>query len=413
VFSYRFDPSQDGSLYSNKNSWSDFWTHCFEKAKKYECIACLDISDFYNQIYHHTIENMLIEVRMPKQIITTIMNLMKFLTQTNSRGVPIGPHASHLLAEMSLIPLDDSMNTRGIEFCRYADDIIVFAKSDTDARAKTYIIAEILDKQQKLILQRQKTKLYTRETFLEYATLMIKDNPLNIQEEEMMSVINKYSNNNPYVKIGYDSLTHEEQKVFSKDKIETLIEKYLSNQYPDYPRLRWFFRRLSQIGVGEAVEYCVRNMEKLIPAISDVCQYLITTSSTYEGEWLELGDMTFYLLKNELFEANEFFQITLLNLYVCNTKMNHMNKLVALYSNSPENIKRKIILSAYKNNLASFIRELKEQYPTMQEWNKRSFIVACSTLPIEERRHFLGYIKKSLSKTDYLERILISWSLKQ
>ena len=242
---------------------------------------------------------------------------------------------------------------------------------------------------------------------------MMKDNPLNIQEEEMISVISKYSNNNPYVKIGYDKLTHDEQKVFSKDKIETLIQKYMSNQYPDYPRLRWFFRRLSQIGVGEAVDYCVRNMEQLIPAISDVCQYLIAATSAYTGEWLELGDMTFCLLNNELFKANEFFQITLLNLYVCNTKMNHMDKLVTLYSHSSENIKRKIILSAYKNNSVSFIRELKEQYPTMQEWNKRSFIVACSNLPIEERKHFLKYIKTFLNTNDYLERILIEWSLKQ
>lgn len=413
VFSYRFSPNEDGTLYSNQNSWNEFWSHCHEKAKDYGYVACLDISDFYNQIYHHTIENMLIDAGMPNQIKTAIMKLLEFLTQTVSRGVPIGPHSSHLLAEMSLIPVDDSLEFHGIEYCRYADDIIVFAHDETEARANTYKIADILDKQQRLILQRQKTKIYSQKDFLEHATLMIKDNPMDIQEEEMITIINRHSSNNPYVKVDSDSLMPEERAVFSKDKVEGLIQKYLSSEFPDYPRLRWFFRRLSQIGTGEAVEYCIRNMSHLIPAISDVCQYLISATPSYDGEWPEMGNETIQLLNNELFKSNEFFLITLLNLFVCNIKLNHVKTLASMYTSASENIRRKIILCAYKNKAVSFIRELKEQYPTMQDWNQRGFIISCSILPADERKHFLNYAKTFLSANDYLERALIKWALKQ
>lgn len=413
VFSYRFSPHEDGTLYSNKNSWGDFWSFCHEKAKGYECIACLDISDFYNQIYHHTVENMLIDVGIPNQVKLSIMNLLEYITQKTSRGVPVGPHASHLLAEMSLIPIDNSMEFYGIEFCRYADDIIVFAKDENDARAKIFRIAGILDSQQRLVLQRQKTKLLNQEKFLEYSDLMIKDNPLDIQENQMMSIIKIHTNNDPYVKIKLENLTDAEIQVFSKTKIEELIRKYLSSEYPDYPRLRWFFRRLTQIGIGEAVNYCIQNMDSLIPAISDVCQYLISATNSYEGEWSKLGDATFDLLRSELFKSNEFFQITLLNLFVCNPAMNHINKLAQIYQQSSENIKRKIILSAYKNHAVSFIHEMKEQYPNMQEWNKRSFLIACSILPIEERKFFLNYAKSFFDNADYLERTLVKWAMKQ
>lgn len=413
VFSYRFSPSSDGTLYSNQNSWSEFWKYSHEKAKNYGCIACLDISDFYNQIYHHTVENMLQNVGFPNQVNKAIMRLIKYLTSTVSRGLPVGPHSSHILAEMSLIPIDDCLALYGIEYCRYADDIIIFAHNDTEARAWTYKIAEILDKEQRLVLQRQKTKLHSQTDFLKYSEQMLKDNPLDIQEEEILDIITKHSNNNPYAKINHKDLTSEEKKVFSKEKVESLIQKYVSSEFPDYPRLRWFFRRLSQIGTGEAVDYCIRNMECLIPAISDVCQYLVTAAQSYEGVWSELGEEAIDLLDTKLFEVNEFFQITLLNLFVCNTKLNHIKTLISKYPKSSENIRRKIILCAYQNNAVPFIRELKEQYSTMQDWNKRGYIISCSILPKEEREHFLRLVKASLGANEYLEKILIDWAIKQ
>lgn len=413
VFSYRFSPDINGNLYANQHSWKDFWSHCLNKARGFGCMAYLDISDFYNQIYHHTVENMLSVAEFPNEVKNSIMSLLKYLTQTMSRGVPIGPHFSHLIAEMSLIPIDDSMIAHGIDFCRYADDIIVFAKNNTEARANTYKIAEIIDREQRLILQRQKTKLYSNADFVKYATSMIKDNPLDIEESEMIKVISKYSNNDPYIKIPNNNLSTDERIIFSKKKITALIEKYLSPDFPDYPRLRWLFRRLTQIGVGEAVGYCVANMGSLIPAISDVCQYLISASKNYSGEWIDLGDKVITLLNSELFKANEFFQITLLNLFVCNTKLNHIQKILSMYSHSSENIKRKVLLCAYNNKSVPFIRELKETYPSMNDWNKRAYIICCSILPSDERKHFLKYAKSFLLSTNYLEKILIEWSLSQ
>ena len=151
------------------------------------------------------------------------MRLLEYVTQKMSRGIPIGPHASHLLAEMSLIPIDDSLTLKGIDYCRYADDIIVFAKDETDARAKTYSIAGILDSNQRLMLQRQKTRLYSHDAFIEYARQMIADNPMDIQEEEMLEIIRSYSSDNPYIRIPHHSLTVEEQCIFSKERVERLI----------------------------------------------------------------------------------------------------------------------------------------------------------------------------------------------
>lgn len=415
VFSYRFSPREDGTFYSKIDGWKKFWEENIAKTKANTCgcVACLDISDFYNQIYHHTLENMMIDVGFPNEINKSIMNLLENITQKVSRGIPVGPHATHILAEMSLIQLDESLELRNINYCRYSDDIIVFAKDENDARAKVYLIAQLLDSNQKLTLQRQKTQIYTKESFIIHAEKMLADNPLDIEESEMLKIINKYSNNNPYIKIPHGSISQQEIQVFSKDKVESLIEKYMDSSFPDYPRLRWLFRRLTQIGTPSAVDFCIRNMDRLIPAISDVCQYLIVATNTYDGDWELIGNKTIKLLESDLFKSNEFFQITLLNLFVKNTKIDHISHLILMYTAASENIRRKIILSAYINNATAFIRDLKEQYSSMHEWTKRAYIIACSTLIKEERKFLLKKIRTSFDKTEILEGLLTDWAMEQ
>ncbi len=85
VFSYRFSPDSDGNLYRQENSWNLFWQECKRKAFSYQYAIVLDISDFYNQIYHHTVENQLIESGFPNQAKNWIMNLLESLTAKTSR----------------------------------------------------------------------------------------------------------------------------------------------------------------------------------------------------------------------------------------------------------------------------------------------------------------------------------------
>src|SRR5690606_31585083 len=76
VYSYRFSPDSKHGLYSSKNSWNQFWTDGYEKSEKYEYVLYCDIADFYNQIYHHVIENQLIESGFPNQVTKWIINLL-------------------------------------------------------------------------------------------------------------------------------------------------------------------------------------------------------------------------------------------------------------------------------------------------------------------------------------------------
>jgi hypothetical protein len=222
-----------------------------------------------------------------KSTIKFILGLLTFLTQKNSRGIPIGPHVSHLLAELSLIPVDDSLLLKGFDYCRYVDDFVVFTNSYEEARMVFYYLAETLDKQQRLVVQRQKSKIIKSDEFLQLCANMKIDDPLNETEQEILEVIKSHSEDS-YSQIKLSDLQPEDLEVLSYDNINDLLYEYIGQSNPNYSRIRWLYRRLAQIGIEHAVDFSITNMEKLIPAINDVCLYLSSASNYYQDDWKKL-----------------------------------------------------------------------------------------------------------------------------
>jgi retron-type reverse transcriptase len=120
VFSYRFQPDIKFGLYASQTAWNDFWQTAYQESRKFKTILYCDIADFYNQIYHHVIENQLIASGFPNQAIKWIISLLESTTAGVSRGVPVGPHSVHLVAEGAMIPIDNSLSSNGIKFIRFA-----------------------------------------------------------------------------------------------------------------------------------------------------------------------------------------------------------------------------------------------------------------------------------------------------
>jgi len=239
IFSYRFKPMADGTMYANKTAWDDFWDACrseiaildeddgrYELVEEFDYVVTCDISDFYNQIYLHTIENQLIACGLPNQIGKRIAELIKSLNQSSSRGIPVGPHSSHILAEMSLMPVDSSLRFRNIPFRRYVDDMVFFCRDQKEARIRILQIAEILDKEQRLTLQRQKTKEYTAVEFLNHANSMLIEEPIYEIEKEIIDIIKSYTGGNAYTKINLSIIRSKHLKVLSRENITALLTKY-------------------------------------------------------------------------------------------------------------------------------------------------------------------------------------------
>lgn len=226
VFSYRFSPSSDGQLYDSLDAWNNFWRRCNKISKSFKFAVVLDIADFYNQIYHHSLENQLIDAGLPNQAIKWLIGLCKSLSANVSRGIPVGPHASHLLAELILTSIDNTLTSKGITFCRFVDDFVLFAKTEVEARSLILSLAETIDKQQKLLIQRYKTKIFNINKFSDYCYYMIEDRPINKQEKDLIAIIKEHSRGNPYQIISISDLSDDEIAKFQIEAIENIISDH-------------------------------------------------------------------------------------------------------------------------------------------------------------------------------------------
>ncbi len=332
--------------------------------------------------------------------------LLESTTAGVSRGVPIGPHAIHLIAEASLIPIDNSMQSTGLDFIRYVDDILIFCNSEKEARSALSIVVSTLDKQQRLMLQKHKTKFYNSNEFQSLCKEMLEDRPIDKNEERLLGIIHRYTGGSPYISITYNDIKPEDWEQFSVKIVSDIIKEYLSRDEIDYIRLRWFYRRLAQVGHPGALDVSIENIPKLGPCLASICTYIASIQSIEAEQWKLLGEKLLQLLDSEEIAINEFFRLSILSLFTKNEHINHFASLSKMFSHSDPFARREIILAANKNGAIDWLREQKESYPQMDPWQKMSFLYCVSGFPKDEKKYFIN--RSNYDGT--FDKILAKWS---
>ena len=155
------------------------------------------------------LENHLVSAGVPQEAAKSIIKLFSNLTQGVSRGIPVGPHATHLLAECVFDPIDRNLLDEDYVFCRFVDDIHIFCKTRQQAQIAFYDLAELLDKEQKLSLQSHKSRILSAEEFIEYADHIIAEAPLSPLERDIVEVIDRYTSGDRYRNIDFAVLSEE------------------------------------------------------------------------------------------------------------------------------------------------------------------------------------------------------------
>jgi retron-type reverse transcriptase len=406
VFSYRYKPTLSDGLYSSKTAWNDFWRAAAQQALGFGKILYCDISDFYNQIYHHTVENELIASGLPNQAIKWLISLLESTTAGVSRGVPVGPHAIHLIAEATLVPIDNSLESAGIKFLRYADDIVVLCKDERDAKASLSTVATVLDKQQRLTLQRHKTKFYSPMDFVKLCSIMIEDRPINADETSLLALIKKYSGGDPYKSISFAQIAARDWESISSASIKRIVLEYIQSTPVDYIRLRWFYRRLAQIGHPGAIEVSLDNLDKLGPCFANICFYLASVQSVPSSDWKKIGGRLLELLNTPEVEASEYFRLLVLSIFTRNSDINHFARLHSLFQRADAFVRREIILAAHTHKSLDWVRQLKEDYPSMDPWQQRAMLYAVSGLAKDEKKFFIN--RQAIHRP--FDKALAKWS---
>jgi hypothetical protein len=156
--SYRFAES-DTSFFANGSGFNVYRERCENLSKTFPYVLSTDISDFYNKIYLHRLQNAIQSATdSPSGISKRIEYFLTALNTKASQGVPVGPAASIIMSEATLIDVDQFIDGRGFKHVRYVDDFRIFGNSLDELRALLQDFCVYLHENQRLSLSPEKTR---------------------------------------------------------------------------------------------------------------------------------------------------------------------------------------------------------------------------------------------------------------
>ena len=131
----------------------------------YTQAVLIDLSKYFDTLNHELLMNMLRKQIHDKRVIELIKRYLKSgvmidgLRVKTKEGSPQGGPLSPLLANIYLDNFDWEMENRGVHVIRYADDIVVLAKSKRAAERLLESSRKYLEGKLKLRLNREKSKV--------------------------------------------------------------------------------------------------------------------------------------------------------------------------------------------------------------------------------------------------------------
>ena len=140
----------------------------------YRYAVCLDLSKYFDTLNHELLMNMLRETIHDKRLIDLIKKYLKSGVMENGvvmkteEGSPQGGNLSPLLANIYLDRFDKEFEGRGVKVIRYADDIVLLAKSQRAAERLLETSSRYLEKKLKLKVNTEKSRavsVYTIRNF--------------------------------------------------------------------------------------------------------------------------------------------------------------------------------------------------------------------------------------------------------
>ena len=157
----------DGSYgYRPNRSAQDAIRKVKEYAKQgYTQAVLVDLSKYFDTLNHELLMNLLRKNIHDKRVIELIKRYLKVGVMENGllvkteEGSPQGGPLSPLLANIYLNEYDREMNKRGVPVIRYADDIVVLAKSPRAAQRLLETTQRYLEGKLKLKMNTEKSKV--------------------------------------------------------------------------------------------------------------------------------------------------------------------------------------------------------------------------------------------------------------
>ena len=394
--SYRVDITADGTLFRKHDGWPDFRERSQDLASRPDInfVVTADISDFYNQIYHHRVQGALEAAGVDATRSHSTERFLGGFTAKQSRGIPVGPFGSILLAEACLADVDSFLIRKGYEHARYVDDFRIFLPDQRTAIQALHDLTEFLYSVHRLSIQGAKTHLYTAARFTERELIDPEESELNRRRHRLNELLEDIDISSFYSEAEEIEITPEMENQAVRDALLAMFREVVRAKPIQLGFARHLLRRARLLRTRVFLEELLDNLENLMPVLRDVIMYLLAVYPRNSPS--AVGSALVGLVERSDFRDLTFVQTWVLHALSTVPGFCSSNQALGIAEKSrPEIRERYGALIARAHKVVDWVRERKETWPNTAPWSQRAIIWAGSILPRNERRHWLKPIKES------------------
>jgi hypothetical protein len=420
VCSYRFAPDENsGRLYDPACSYRLFASESAERAKRSQYVVLTDIADFFPRIYSHRMENMLDHAEAdaifgssPSGAARVLKKLLKALNQNVSRGLPVGPDATRILADLAITNVDQAMATEGFNFLRYSDDFRIFVSTEREGYRCLAFLAEQLDSTQILTLQASKTSVVPATEFLKRFG-ETEDDRLRRELDDRIDAVRSLIGIGDYEDVRPGQLSEKEEAELRGLQLYRLLDEVSAeDDGGDVGRLRIVVDAIAQLGLpdedGRLISAASSYPQLFRHCVRAWGRQLQFRSAADYARVRRDGSRLVELLWTSRFGHLPYHRAWVLEQVTRAPFISSSAQVAKISNSSPDELTLRFSATAmWALREYSWFQARKAQFDSMAPWVRRAYLLGTTCLPGDEATHFYAAVKQNLS---HLEDVVLKWA---
>lgn len=384
----------NGSFFSQGSGWRDFSEKSAQLASTHKFAVTTDVTDFYNQIYLHRLQNSI--ETCDSSLAALSKEIESFITTFNdktSQGVPVGPAASMIFAEALMIDIDSFISQYGVKHTRYVDDIRIFGNSKAKLSAALEGLTTYLYRSHRLTLATEKTEEMTSEAFVE----KFLENQYRSDRDELKETLDHFS---PY---GSPEDQDELAEVDDEGRhLQDALDQILEYEVLDLGLARSLLRTARRHRFTDFAEEIIDNFDFFAPVCPDVFLYLIEAGDAD----LERSLITSLLTASKSSAARSDLPRYWLEYYVAQSPVLLKSAPLRKFVMGSKNFEN-VALAAKSSNNLSWVRMNKPSISGLGGKARRSLMDASRVLSNDERTNWLRVVANNAQTS--LDKWVANW----
>ena len=403
VFSYHADGAGDGMLYTEKPGYGDFREAISRRInrKPDSYVGVTDIADFYPRIYQHRLVNALQAACGPscQDYIRVLEKMLARFSENASYGIPIGPAASRPLGEAILIDVDSTPLSFDIDFLRFTDDYVIFAKTPEDAEYGIRTLAETLFVNHGLTLQTAKTKVLDGTDYVDH--YLMTHAKKEEEQRKLLDLVGDYDE-----AVSYEDMTPEQKEEVDAMNLSQMLESALAkDEIVEFKEVSFILGRLSALEKPELIPIVIANLDRLAPVAHSVAAFFRKFSDIEQKTRDEVASALLDPILEGSKYAPEYYAVWILSIFADNPVWNHAESLLKVLRQTHSDVIRRSAALALKTcGSRSHAIQVKQYLSSASSLCRTALMLASSKMGTDERK----YLRQSLRLHDSFEKMCMT-----